>query len=400
MLKARSSLIAIAAASLLAADGPAWAVPVVINGSFEANGAAFVQFPGYIQVNGNPSNPASITGWTNIGNSVGINSGAAPINPFADNGDTPPLGSFVAFIQAVNTTTTLEQAVNGFDIGKQYYVTYRDNARSGSAPSLTVNASGIGVIDAAHTITAVGGSPANPYIYDVTNAFTATATTHTVSFAVTGVGDQTLLLDNVRVHERDARPDSGGNLGFETVDNIPTNFGAGAFRYNPAGASWDFPGNNAGTGIASNGSGFTAANPPAPEGTNVAFIQGATSFTDVFYDFDVTRQYTLSFAEANRAGIGGLNDFEVLLDGRVIFAQHFAAGTSYTNVTSPTFRPVDAGNDGAFILQFRGINSLTGDRTVFVDNIQFALLPIPEPATASLALLGLGGLMLRRRRMA
>jgi len=37
---------------------------------------------------------------------------------------------------------------------------------------------------------------------------------------------------------------------------------------------------------------------------------------------------------------------------------------------------------------------------VFVDNIQFALLPIPEPATASLALLGLGGLMLRRRRMA
>ena len=229
----------------------------------------------------------------------------------------------------------------------------------------------------------------------MTNVFTATSTTHTVSFAATGVGDNTLLLDNVRIHEFDAFPDSGGNLGFETVDNAPA-FGANAFRYNPAGASWDFPGSNAGTGIAANGSGFTNANPNAPEGTKVAFIQGAASFTDVFYDFDPARGYQITFSEANRNG--SPNDFEVLLDGQVIFAQHFPAGTSYATVTSSVFQPIDAGNDGQFILQFRGINSLGGDRTAFVDNISFTLIPVPEPASAALGIMGLASLAMRRRR--
>lgn len=373
---------------------PAMAVPNLINGSFEANGSLFVQFPGYIQPN-NALNPASITGWTNIGNGVGVNSGVTPIDPFANNGDTPADGTFAAFLQASNTTTTLEQAVSGFDIGKRYYVTYRDNARSGGAVSVAVSASGIGVIDASHSVPPVGG--ANPYLFDVTNVFTATATTHTLSFAATGVGDQTLLLDNVRIHEKDALPDSGGNLGFETVDNNPT-FAANAFRYDPAGASWTFQptGVSGGTGIAGNGSDFN--NATAPEGTKVALIQQTSSFSDVFYDFDPSRRYSLTFSEAIRPSGG--NDFEVLLDGQVIFVQHIPAGTAFATVTSPLFNPVDAGNDGAFILQFRGINSLGGDRTSFVDNISFALIPIPEPATATLGLLSVAGLMMRRRRMA
>lgn len=397
MVMSKSMSRIVAAASILvplAGAAQCWAIPNLINGSFEANGALFVQFPGYIQPN-NASNPASITGWTNIGNGVGINSGVTPIDPFANNGDTAAEGTFVAFLQASNTTTTLEQAVSGFDIGKQYYVTYRDNARAGNSLSVAVSASGIGVIDAAHTVAAVGGS--NPYLYDVTNVFTATATTHTLSFAATGVGDQTLLLDNVRIHEKDALPDSGGNLGFETVDNNPA-FAANAFRYDPAGGSWAFQPNTGtgGTGIASNGSAFN--NATAPEGTKVALIQGANSFSDVFYDFDPSRQYTLTFSEAIRPSGG--NDFEVLLDGQVIFVQHFPAGTAFATVTSPIFRPIDAGNDGQFLLQFRGINSLGGDRTSFIDNISFALIPIPEPATAMLGLVGLGSLMLRRRRQA
>jgi len=389
-MKFRRSLLALSTIVVpLASAAPCFAVPNLINGSFETNGAAFTG-NGYISPN-IPANPSSIPGWTNVGNNVGVNNSAGP---FADNGETPAEGTFVAFIQT-SATSSLSQAVSGFDIGKQYYLTYRDNARSTTTNiTAAVSASGIGVIDTAHGVAPVGG--ANPYRYDVTDVFTATATTHTLTLTANAPagGDQTLLLDNIRIHEKDSRPDSGGNLGFETVDNNPVVFAANAFRQNPAGASWDFVG---GGGIAGNGSGFN--NATAPEGTKVALLQNAgSSFSDVFYDFDPSRSYTLTFSEANRPSGG--NDFEVLLDGQVIFAQHFAAGTAFSTVTSPIFKPVDAGNDGAFLLQFRGINSLGGDRTSFIDNISFALLPIPEPATATMAMLGAMGLLARRRRQA
>ena len=48
------------------------------------------------------------------------------------------------------------------------------------------------------------------------------------------------------------------------------------FQYRPAGSPWTFAG---GAGIAGNGSGFTAGNPPAPEGTQVAFLQRTGSFS-------------------------------------------------------------------------------------------------------------------------
>ena len=58
------------------------------------------------------------------------------------------------------------------------------------------------------------------------------------------------------------------NLGFETP-NL-----AGGFQYAPTGASWVFTG---GAGISGNNSPFTSGNPPAPEGVQVAFLQGSSS---------------------------------------------------------------------------------------------------------------------------
>ena len=57
-----------------------------------------------------------------------------------------------------------------------------------------------------------------------------------------------------------------GDAGFEQVA-----VGAGRFQYRPAGSPWTFTG---GAGISGNGSGFTSGNPPAPEGAQVAFLQG------------------------------------------------------------------------------------------------------------------------------
>ncbi len=67
-----------------------------------------------------------------------------------------------------------------------------------------------------------------------------------------------------------------GDPGFEQVQ-----VGAGQFRYNPTGSAWTFaPQNgNSGSGIAANGSGFTAGNPAAPQGSQVAFLQATGSIS-------------------------------------------------------------------------------------------------------------------------
>jgi YD repeat-containing protein len=57
--------------------------------------------------------------------------------------------------------------------------------------------------------------------------------------------------------------------GFEVPVQSP-----GGFTYAPTGSAWSF---GPFAGVAANGSGFTVNNPPAPEGTQVAFLQGANA---------------------------------------------------------------------------------------------------------------------------
>jgi hypothetical protein len=52
--------------------------------------------------------------------------------------------------------------------------------------------------------------------------------------------------------------------------------GASQFQYRPVATPWFYSG---GAGVAGNGSGFTASNPKAPEGTQVGFLQGTGSFS-------------------------------------------------------------------------------------------------------------------------
>src|SRR4051812_844212 len=58
--------------------------------------------------------------------------------------------------------------------------------------------------------------------------------------------------------------------GFEQV-----RVGDGKYQYRPTGSPWIFAGNS---GITSNNSGFTWGNPPAPQGTQVAFLQKVGGF--------------------------------------------------------------------------------------------------------------------------
>src|SRR5262249_13802770 len=81
--------------------------------------------------------------------------------------------------------------------------------------------------------------------------------------------------------------------GFE-APNVGTG-SLGAFAYNPGGSAWAFSGP---AGLAGNGSGFTAGNPAAPEGTQVAFLQGTGSFSQALNLAAGT--YRLSFQAAQR----------------------------------------------------------------------------------------------------
>ena len=79
------------------------------------------------------------------------------------------------------------------------------------------------------------------------------------------------------------------DLGFEQPA-----VGTGAFKYDPAGSLWAFSG---GAGISGNNSGFTSGNPSAPQGVQVAFLQGTGSFTQSVTGW-AAGSYVLTFVSA------------------------------------------------------------------------------------------------------
>ncbi len=148
---------------------------VLMNPGFEASGAS--AFPGGL---------SALAGWTITGG-VGLN---ATGEDFADNGATPEQKR-VAVIQSLGS---LSQTVAGLVTGETYSVTFRYNARSGNTPHLRVSVDGAAVFDA--DVTPVGG--AAEYLAGSAQ-FTASAPVAQISFEQTDAGDQTVLLDDVRV---------------------------------------------------------------------------------------------------------------------------------------------------------------------------------------------------------
>lgn len=155
------------------------------NSSFEAD--LFTVFPGYVDGNG------AITDWSSLGNH-GLN--PANGSPFADNGAIPH-GSQVAFMQGDGA---ISQTVPGFVVGKDYYLHYYENSRTGNAPSLEARL-GSQTIVPPHSVPLVGGS--NPYHEVFSDVFTAASAEAELSIIKSNPlgGDTTALIDNVAVVE-------------------------------------------------------------------------------------------------------------------------------------------------------------------------------------------------------
>jgi len=91
--------------------------------------------------------------------------------------------------------------------------------------------------------------------------------------------------------------------GFETP---ALGSGANAYQYHPTGSNWTFGPNSGvdgagnvigGSGLTGNNSGFTSSNPGAPEGSQVAFLQGGSAnfISQSLSGFQTGVSYTVSF---------------------------------------------------------------------------------------------------------
>lgn len=138
-----------------------------------------------------------------------------------------------------------------------------------------------------------------------------------------------------------------------------------------------------------------------PTGAYYAFIQERGSISQ-----DLTLAagtYSLSWLAAGRAGYGGDQGYNVLLDGSALFNGSTSTGQAFTAVSTDSFTLAVA---GLHTLTFQGL--VVGDQTAFIDNVAIqpvatATAAVPEPATWALMMLGFGGVghaMRRRPKLA
>jgi hypothetical protein len=199
------------------------------------------------------------------------------------------------------------------------------------------------------------------YALYTTHRFTVTAGPHLVRFFLNGDEKSTLLMDAVTLQQGPVVSDAG----FETPGVGGDPYGPG-YQYNPSGSAWTFSGTS---GISANNSGFTAGNPNAPEGRQVAFLQETGSISQAV-NFSVAGTYDLSFWAAQRGnGNASSQTFDVEIDGRVV-GSFTPSGTSYKVYTTSVFT-VTA---GVHTISFVGVDPNGGDNTAFLDavSIQFA----------------------------
>jgi hypothetical protein len=155
------------------------------------------------------------------------------------------------------------------------------------------------------------------------------------------------------------------NFGFET----PV-VGEGYYQYDPTGAIWTFL--NA-AGISGNDSGYTWQNPNAPEGVQVAFLQGPGSSISQTMLFSAGT-YAVVFSAAETAGYYYPQTFSVALDGNVIgsFAPPETA-INYADYATSAFTVTNGNHPLAFL----GTDLNNDYSTVFIDDVRVDELFVP-----------------------
>ena len=273
---------------------------------------------------------------------------------FTAGNPSAPQGSQVAFLQS---TGSFSQSIANWNAGS-YQINFLAAQRgNGGTPNQTiqvlVDGTSVGIITPTST----------SYSAYTTPTFSVADGSHTITFqGLNSSGDNTAFLDSIAVA---APAPIAGDAGFESVP-----VGSG-FVYDPTGSSWTFSGQS---GVSGDGSAFTAGNPSAPQGSQVAFLQNQGSFNQSVANW-VGGVYQINFSAAQRGNYGTSNQtIQVLVDGKSV-GIITPTSTSYSAYTTLTFNITT----GSHTITFQGLNS-SGDNTAFLDSIAIVQSPATSPA--------------------
>lgn len=143
----------------------------------------------------------------------------------------------------------------------------------------------------------------------------------------------------------------------------------GTYLYKPAGGEWSFSGSSGdGSGVAANASAFTAGNPVAPQGTQVAFLQRSGTASRGLTGLVPGKTYKVSFMAAQRANkTGGQlgQTFDMAINDAVIASYAPAQWTTSYRSYSATF----VATATFASLAFKGTNLRGGDNTILLDQV-------------------------------
>lgn len=285
-----------------------------------------------------------------------------------------PEGAQLAFLQG---TGSLAQTVSGLTPGVTYHLLFAAAQRATGASWNQKGQTWRLTLDGATLADYAPGQAATAFVTHAAS-FTAAAQSHRIAFVGTNTrgGDNTVFIDQVRLL-RDASV-ALANAGFETPATA-------TFAYAPAGAAWSFSAQsgNAGAGLARNASLFTSANPAAPEGVQVAFLQGAASFGQTLTGLVPGMPYQLLFASAQRAGyVNGGQTWSVRLDGAPLAS--FRPGAEPVGYTGYAVGFTATATSHA--LSIVGTNANGGDNTAFFDRLRLvAAAPLAPASVAGVA---------------
>ena len=275
---------------------------------------------------------------------------------FTSGNPPDPQGSQVAFLQSGGS---MSQTVLDWAAGS-YVITF-DAAQRGNFQASRENLSVLIDDRIVDTFTPSGTS----YQSYTTAPFTVTAGMQIITFQ--GVdsagGDNTIFLGQISLAK--ATSAEIGDPGFEQVV-----VGAGQYQYDPSGSSWVFSGSS---GVSGNNSAFTKGNPPAPEASQVAFIQSQGSFSQSVSNW-IAGSYVLTFEAAQRSNYqASKQNFSVLVDGTVV-GTFTPSNSSYQSYSTTAFSVIAC----VHTITFQGLNSAGGDNTAFLDQVSLTQVSSPQ----------------------